>query len=212
MAHEQNRTKTAVTNRCAFKRWIKRDSCCFNGYIVLLRTVRIWIRQSVRKRKKSNQTQRRKPQYFAVRPIKHAEWFYHFPLHPKQQSGRTIIEMYWVAKSPNPHEKKHYARPCVKIMLSFFTSAFQSLQDLSNDPVIILLPHGLLNAMAYTTLRCPSSVSSSSPVDVFHTYRCPEGGGGGDLATSPHPSIVKGSFTSRTVSPLGKYGLEKLPE
>lgn len=40
---------------------------------------------------------------------------------------------------------------------------------------MILSPHGLLNAIAYTTLRCPSSVSSSSPVVVFHTWcRCRE--------------------------------------
>ena len=44
-----------------------------------------------------------------------------------------------------------------------------TLAVLSNDPVTILSPYGLLNAMAYTTFLWPSSVSSSSPVAVLHT-------------------------------------------
>lgn len=39
------------------------------------------------------------------------------------------------------------------------------------EPVMILSPKGLLKAMAYTTLRWPSSVNSSSPVIVFHTLQ-----------------------------------------
>ena len=50
-------------------------------------------------------------------------------------------------------------------------SEFHILAVLSNDPVTILSPHGLLKAMAYTTFLWPSSVSSSSPVSVFHTLQ-----------------------------------------
>ena len=48
-------------------------------------------------------------------------------------------------------------------------STKHTLHVLSNDPVAILSPYGLLYAMAYTTFLCPSSVCSSSPDWVSHT-------------------------------------------
>merc|ERR1719352_2285765 len=47
--------------------------------------------------------------------------------------------------------------------------ASQILAVLSKLPVTILSPNGLLNAIAYTTFLWPSSVSSSSPLNVSHT-------------------------------------------
>lgn len=49
--------------------------------------------------------------------------------------------------------------------------ASHSLHVLSKLPVTILSPKGLLNAIAYTTFLCPSSVCSSSPVAVLHTLQ-----------------------------------------
>lgn len=43
------------------------------------------------------------------------------------------------------------------------------LAVLSKDPVTILSPKGLLNAMQYTTFLCPSKVNISSPLYVSHT-------------------------------------------
>jgi len=49
--------------------------------------------------------------------------------------------------------------------------ASQILAVLSNDPVTILSPKGLLKAIQYTTFLWPSNVNSSSPYSVFHTLQ-----------------------------------------
>ena len=62
---------------------------------------------------------------------------------------------------------------CIRVVSAPTVLASHSLHVLSNDPVMILSPYGLLKAMAYTTFLCPisgsSSESISSPVLVFHT-------------------------------------------
>jgi hypothetical protein len=58
---------------------------------------------------------------------------------------------------------------CIRVVSAPTVLASHSLHVLSNDPVMILSPYGLLKAMAYTTFLCPSSVWISSPVLVFHT-------------------------------------------
>lgn len=47
--------------------------------------------------------------------------------------------------------------------------ASQILAVLSNEPVTILSPNGLLKAIQYTTFLCPSNVNISSPNSVSHT-------------------------------------------